>query len=105
MGYDTRCGGFFRRQIPNLAGAPKMTENFNATLKQCKTVSAALFVFAFLFPGGIAWGQNPPGNPLNRLVRKLSFRRKPESRHSGFTPLFWIPAYAGMTILQVSEQV
>jgi len=27
-----------------------------------------------------------------------SFRRKPESRHTGFTPLLWIPAFAGMTV-------
>ena len=54
------------------------------------------------------YGKIPEKEPEaehSRLVRKLSFRRKPESRHSGFTPLFWIPAYAGMTILQVSEQV
>ena len=28
----------------------------------------------------------------------LSFRRKPESRHTGFTPLLWIPVFAGMTV-------
>ena len=40
-----------------------------------------------------------------RLVRKLSFRRKPESRRAACSLFFWIPAYAGMTIFWVSEQV
>ena len=30
---------------------------------------------------------------------------KRESKRKRFTSLLWIPAYAGMTILQVSEQV
>ena len=36
---------------------------------------------------------------FNRVVRKLSFRRKPESREVVQSLFVWIPACAGMTIV------